>query len=93
MLKLFGVSVFRATLRNSDYRAVTNFPLDLRQVLYECYDLSIRGLIASEQIAIGPTDIIPNRMETQGLGADMFNFMALGSIPDTDLRQLAKQLQ
>jgi hypothetical protein len=82
-------------LRTSDYRNQSGgFTKELYQVLYECLDLYHRGLISfGGEVAFGPTDVKPASMTVQGLGADIFNLMRLGRIPNEDLAPIAMQLR
>lgn len=82
-------------LRSSDYRNHGgSFAKDLYQILYECLDLYHRGLINfGGKVAFGPTDVKPGSMTIQGLGADIFNLMKLGLIPNDELTPIAVQLR
>lgn len=82
-------------LRERDYRNLGGgFTKELYQVLYECLDLSHRGLINfGGEVAFGPTDVKPRSMTVQGLGADIFNLMKLALILDSDLEPIADQLR
>lgn len=81
------------TLRVKDYRGQQNFEKPLYEILYECLDLYHRALINfGGEVAFGPTDIKPNSMSVQGIGADLLNQMGLLTIPDTDLTPIAEQL-
>lgn len=81
-------------LRDRDYRGQGSFPKELYQILYECFDLYQRGFINfGGEVAFGPTDVAPGKMTVQGLGADLFNLMKLGTIPDEDLISIATQLK
>lgn len=93
MLKL-SVDKDRFGLRAEDYRKQAHFKKELYQILYECIDLYHRGFISFKGgVAFGPTDIIPGKMTVQGLGADIFNLMKLGMIPDETLAPIVHQLQ
>lgn len=82
------------SLRNKDYRGQESFPKSLYPVLYECYGLYMNGYInLGGTAAIGLTDVIPNKMTVQGLGADIFNLMGLQLIPLEDLTEIVKQLK
>lgn len=81
-------------LRMSDYRQHGLFAKDLYQILYECMDLYHRGFINfGGGVAFGPTDVIPGKMNVQGLGADLFNLMSLTRIPMEELLPLVVQLK
>lgn len=81
-------------LRSADYRGQSSFAKELYQVLYECLDLYHRALINfGGEALFGPTDVAPNRMTVQALGADLFNLMKLSTIPDADLVPIAAQLK
>lgn len=82
-------------LKNGDYRnAGGHFTKELYQVLYECLDLYHRGLINfGGEVAFGPTDVNPGGMTIQGLGADIFNLMKLGLVPNGDIMPIAVQLR
>ena len=81
-------------LRAGDYRGQKTFPKELYQILYECHDLYQRGLVNfGGDVAFGPTDIKPGAMTLQGLGADLFNVMGLGEIPEADLVPIVAQLR
>ena len=81
-------------LRNGDYRGQGSFSKELYQVLYECLDIYHRGLVNfGGEVAFGPTDVAPGRMEIQGLGADLYNQMKLAAIPQNDLVSIVRQLR
>lgn len=81
-------------LRKTDYRSKNEFPTELMQILYECYDLAIRGFVSTGGTpAFGPSDINPSVARVQGLGAHMFNLMGLAQIPITELDPLVTQLR
>lgn len=92
LLKIFGVDAIRSTLRNSDFRNDSEFPIELRQVLYECFALARSYYIVDESYILGVTDLHPRNTRTQGLGADMFNFMELKMIPTEDLLPIVRQI-
>jgi len=83
------------SLRGGDYRNHGGgFAKELYQVLYECLDLYLRGLINfGGGVAFGPTDVKPGSMTVQGLGADVFNLMKLTLIPNADLAPIVAQLR
>lgn len=93
LLKIFGFDNFRPSLREENYREHHEFSLELRQVLYECHDLAQRGFIGGEEAVLGVPDITPQKMKTQGLGADMFNLMRLIFIPEEDILPIVQQLK
>jgi len=81
-------------LRAEDYRKQGQFQKGLYQILYECLDLYHRGFINfGGGVAFGPTDVAPGKMMVQGLGADIFNLMKLGLIPNEDLLPIVAQLK
>ena len=81
-------------LRAEDYRKEGQFQKGLYQILYECLDLYHRGFLNfGGEVAFGPTDIAPGKMTVQGLGADIFNLMKLGLIPNEDLLPIVAQLK
>ncbi len=81
-------------LRNSDYRGQGSFSKEVYQVLYECFDLYLRGFISfGGEVAFGPTDVAPEKMTLQGLGEDLYNLMKLATIPKEDLAPIAVQLK
>ena len=81
-------------LRNGDYRAQGSFSKELYQVLYECLDLYHRGLVNfGGEVAFGPTDVAPGKMTVQALGADLYNFMRLATIPKGELASVVTQLR
>ena len=81
------------SLRDGDYRGQGTFSKELYQVLYECFDLYRRGYMANGgDVAFGPTDINPGKMNIQALGADIFLLMRLQAIPDSELIPIAAQL-
>ena len=45
------------------------------------------------EVAFGPTDVAPGRMEIQSLGADLYNLMKLAAIPQNDLVSIVRQLR
>jgi hypothetical protein len=80
-------------LRSHNYRGQQQFSKELYQVLYECLDLYQRGLINfGGEVAFGPTDVEPQKMSIQGLGADVFNLMGLNDVPLEDVKPVALQL-
>lgn len=84
----------RFGLRAGDYRGQGTFPKSLYQVLYECLDLYVRGLVNfSGDVAFGPTDVKPGAMTVQALGADLYRLMELDKISDSDLIPIATQLR
>ena len=93
LLKIFGIDHIRNTLRNTDYREESEILIERRQVLYECFDLARNYYIIEKSYILGVTDICPRNVQTQGLGADMFNYMQLGMIPDEDLLPIVEQLK
>jgi len=81
-------------LRTKDYRGQNSFPRELYQVLYECHDLYVKGLINfGGGVAFGPTDIIPGNMTIQGVGADLFNLMGLVNVMPPDAAKVAVVLK
>lgn len=81
-------------LHKGNYRGHGSFPKELYQVLYECLDLYHRGFINfGGEVAFGPTDVEPGKMEVQGLGADIYNMMMLAVIPNKDLLPIVAQLK
>lgn len=81
-------------LRGRDYREQERFSKNLRPILYECYDLYLRGYVSfGGDVAFGPTDVKPAEMNVQGLGADIFNLMELMSIPQKELESTIRQLK
>ena len=92
LLKIFGVDTIRSTLRNSDFRNQNEFPIELRQILYECFALARSYYIVDENYILGVTDLRPRNTRTQGLGGDMFNLMELKMIPTDDLAPIVRQL-
>ncbi len=95
-LCLLKLAVFKDAfdLRNEDYRNQGQFQKGLYQVLYECLDLSHRGFVNfGGGVAFGPTDVSPGKMTAQALGADIYNLMKLGLIPNEDLVPIVEQLK
>lgn len=81
-------------LREGNYREDASFSMDLLQVLYECLDLYIRGLVSfGGTVAFGPSDVAPGKMAIQGLGSEIFNLMKLANIPGKDVTPVAAQLK
>lgn len=81
------------SLRKSDYRGEKSFTRDLYQILYECYDLYIRGFINNgSSVALGMTDLNPSEMTVQGLGGDLHNWMRLWEIPMEEISPIAEVL-
>lgn len=80
-------------LRATDYRDHGSFDKELYQLLYECVDLYNRGFVNfGGEVAFGPTDVSPGRMNVQGLGVDLYNLMCLVGIPNNELIDIAIQL-
>jgi len=93
VLRIGAISV-QLNLRTTDYRSHGNFDKELYQVLYECNDLYTRGFISFGGTAgFGPTDIIPARIASQGIGADLHNNMKLALIPMGQLEPIAARLR
>ena len=83
----------RFNLRKTNYFDTEDFPAQLRQILYEYHGLNNRMLVSNgETIAIGIQEISPGNTMPQGLGADMYNLMRLGLIPEEDLTPIAAHL-
>ncbi len=81
-------------LRVNDYRGQQQFRKELYEVLYECLDLYNRGFVNfSGEVAFGPTDVNPGRMNLQAMGVDIFNLMGLATIPSSDLEPIVAQLR
>jgi hypothetical protein len=94
-LCLLRLAVVKSTieLRAGDYRGQGSLGRELYQVLYECLDLYVRGLVNfGGEVAFGPTDVKPRSITIQGLGADLYNLMELWNIPDSDLTPLQRVL-
>jgi len=95
-LVLLRVGAIRSqlNLRSSDYRAYGDFKPELLQVLYECLDLYVRGLVNfGGEVAFGPSDVKPGSMNPQGLGGFIHNLMELASIPGKELEDVARVLR
>lgn len=93
LLKI-GVVKTNFSLHNGDYRGNGEFTKELYQVLYECLDLYHRALINfGGEVLFGPTDVAPEKMSVQALGADLYNLMRLCTIPDSDLLPIVTQLK
>ncbi|HAS8623086.1 TPA: hypothetical protein I7784_22825 [Vibrio vulnificus] len=81
-------------LKSTNYRGQASFSRELYQVLYECHDLYVRGLInIGGEVAFGPTDIVPAQMTIQGIGADLFNLMGLVNVIPTDVTRVVSVLR
>lgn len=81
-------------LRTTDYRHQGHFEKVQYQILYECLDLSNRGLVNNGGSAVlGVTDIIPSQMGLQGIGADIYNLLELKRIPMEDITDLVAVLR
>lgn len=81
-------------LRKSDYRGQRSFAKELCHVLYECLGLYSRGYINfGGEVVFGPTDVKPASITVQGLGADTYNLMGLGDIPQDEIASIAMHLQ
>ena len=81
-------------LRIENYRSHGNFSKELYSVLYECKELHDREYINFDgEVGFGLTNTIPASMTLQGIGADLFHFMKLGSIPDEDLIPIVRVLK
>jgi hypothetical protein len=93
ILAMIG-QVDRSVLRNVDYRAVQNFSPALMQLLFEIYGLYQQGLIACGGNALlGPSDVVPARLNVQGLGAYLYNLMELSGLQDTDILPIVVELR
>lgn len=93
LLKIFGDGTIRNTLCATNYRNQGNFPIDLRQVLYECFDLAKGYYIAEESYILGVTDLCPRNTRAQGLGADLLNVLELRTIRKDDLVPIVRLLK
>ena len=93
LLKIFGMDRIRNTLRDTEYRGESEILTERRQVLYECFDLARNYYIVEKSYILGVTDMCPRNVHTQGVGADIFNYMQLGMIPDEDLHPIIGQLK
>ena len=83
----------RFNLRQGDYFDTASFAKELRQILYEYHGLNNRMLVSNgATIAVGIQEISPGNTTPQGLGADIYNLMRLGLIPDEDLTPIAVYL-
>ena len=81
-------------MRENDYTGQSSFSLELRQLLYEIYELYQKGFISiGNQAVLSVPNIAPGKMTVQGLGADMYNFMGLAMIPSEDLVPIASYLK
>lgn len=93
ILKIAAMMEDRRALHQGSYRGQRNFDKPLYGVLYECYDLYVRGLINFGGSAVlGLTDVEPTSMRVQGMGADLFSEMGLATIPQADLDPIISQL-
>ena len=82
------------SLREGDYRDQGRSSKNLYPILYECYNLSLTGYISfGGDVAFGPTDVKPGKMNVQGIGADIFNLMGLMSIPQEEIEPIVRQLK
>jgi hypothetical protein len=80
-------------LHDNHYRDQEYFTQELYQLLHECLDLYYRGLINfGGKIGFGLSDVTPGKMKVQGLGADIYNLMALEKIPIEELISIANSL-
>lgn len=92
LLRVFGDDAIRSALRATDFRNQGEFPIELRQVLYECFELAKRYYIVSDSYILGVTDLCPRNTKTQGLGADLFNAMELHAVPKDHLLPMVRLL-
>ncbi|SDF01450.1 hypothetical protein SAMN05421538_1256 [Paracoccus isoporae] len=93
ILKIAAMMEDRRALHQGSYREQQSFDKPLYGVLYECYDLHVRGIINFGGAAVlGLTDVDPTSMRVQGMGADLFNEMGLSTIPQADLDPIIAQL-
>lgn len=92
ILRLSGVGSH--SLRQMDYRGITNFDSGLMQILYEYFYLYNMGLINfGGEVAFGITDVIPGKTTVQGFGAFLYNLMKLSEMPSTEFQYLINILQ
>ncbi|MEY2664215.1 MAG: hypothetical protein RIT04_23 [Candidatus Parcubacteria bacterium] len=92
---LISLAVRKANfpLRNEAYRTQTMFPQELIFLLQEIFDLYNKNLILFGQEALlGVTDITPSKIDTQGVGAHLYNMMNLSEIPQNEIESIAKVL-
>ena len=93
ILNLCYTKQFKYNLRTKNYRETGRFPRELYQVLFECHDLYTKSLINfGGDVAFGPTDVVPQAMTIQGVGADLFNLMELVNVMPPDVDEVAAAL-
>ena len=92
LLKIFGVEAIRSTLRKSGFRNQSEFPIELRQILHESFDLARSYYLVDESYILWVPDLHPRNTRTQRLRADIFNLMELKLVPTADLLPIVRQL-
>lgn len=64
----------------------------IRQKMASASNLALKRKKRSD-VAFDPIDVAPGKMGVQGLGADLYNLMQLGTIPDSDILPVAAMLK
>lgn len=81
-------------LRSGDYRSNTTIPIEVVEVLLECYDLYQKSLVHFDGHALlSLANINPSQMTASGVGETIFVLMNLKLIPDDELTSIIGQLK
>lgn len=82
----------RYQLRTEDYESAEEggISLPLAGLLQEIFELYSRAMVnATSSVLLGLLDICPARMNVQGTGAALHNFMELNGLAENDLEEVA----
>lgn len=80
-------------LKAGHYRGQSSFPQQLVFLLSQMVDLHSKGLVNFGRSAVlGITDVNPEQMTAQGVGAHLYNLMELVEIPTQELARVANSL-
>jgi len=96
LLTLFAeTETYSAQLRDNSYRegGISDDNENQIAVLYDTYDLHMRGLISHGVAVLGVTDVHPAQTQTQGMGWILYELMELQDIDDADLEPIVRLLQ
>lgn len=88
LLSLF-INLNKSILRDTDYRNEKQIDQSLVAILHEIYDLYLRGLLNCSGITLlGIADIVPSKMNVQGMGANLYKLMELNNFDAIDANEI-----
>ena len=80
-------------LRQTNYREIGTISPPLGPLLQEVYDLYLQAMVhGSGEAWISVGDINPSKVEVQGTGGMLYNWMELGNLDSKDVAEVAKIL-